>query len=168
MAETLNNFFTSLGRTEQSTSGAKLNPDVSRIQQNLTPKPLLSLRKTNSAKVKEAMIKIKAKKATGRDRIPLRAIKESAEILCHPFSELFNYILDKSKLPQRWKLREVSQVFKKDCCLTKANYRPITILPSLSKVFETKIHSRISPYFEDIFLNMYSHTGKIMERIPFY
>lgn len=160
----MNNFFTSLGRTEQSTSGAKLNPDVSRIQQNLTPKPLLSLRKTNSAKVKEAMIK----KATGRDRIPLRVIKESAEILCHPFSELFNYILDKSKLPQRWKLREVSRVFKKDCCLTKANYRPITILPSLSKVFETKIHSRISPYFEDIFLNMYSHTEKIMERIPFY
>lgn len=163
----MNNFFTSLGRIEQSTSGAKLNPDVSRIQQNLTPKPLLSLRKTNSAKVKEAMIKIKAKKATGRDRIPLRAIKESAEILCHPFSELF-YILDKSKLPQRWKLREVSRVFKKDCCLTKANYRPITILPSLSKVFETKIYSRISPYFEDIFLNMYSHTGKIMERISFY
>ena len=108
MAETLNNFFTSLGRTEQSTSGAKLNPDVSRIQQNLTPKPLLSLRKTNSAKVKEAMIKIKAKKATGRDRIPLRAVKESAEILCHPFSELFNYILDKSKLPQRWKLRSLT------------------------------------------------------------
>ncbi|CAH3169246.1 unnamed protein product [Porites lobata] len=75
VAETLNNFFTSLGRTEQSTSGAKLNPDVSRIQQNLTPKPLLSLRKTNSAKVKEAMIKIKAKKATGRDQsVPILKI----------------------------------------------------------------------------------------------
>ena len=43
-------------------------------------------RKTNPAKVKEAMMKIKANKATGCDRIPPRAIKESAEILCHPLS----------------------------------------------------------------------------------
>jgi len=35
--------------------------------------------------------------------------------------------------------------------LTKSNYRPITILPSLSTVFETLVHTRISPYFEDIF-----------------
>ena len=49
-------------------------------------------------------------------------------------------------------LGEVSPVFKKDCSLTKSNYRPITILPSLSKIFETLIHSRISHYFDDIFL----------------
>ena len=48
-------------------------------------------------------------------------------------------------------LGEVSPVFKKDCCLTKSNYRPITILPSLSKIFETLIHSRISHYFDGIF-----------------
>ena len=48
-------------------------------------------------------------------------------------------------------LGEVSPVFKKDCCLTKSNYRPITILLSLSKIFETLIHSRISHYFDDIF-----------------
>ena len=80
-----------------------------------------------------------------------RTIIESAEILCHPFSELFNYILNKSRIPQQWKLGEVTPVFKKDCSLTESNYRPITILPSLSKVFETLVHTRISPYFEDIF-----------------
>ena len=47
--------------------------------------------------------------------------------------------------------RRVTPVFKKDCSLTKSNYRPITILLSLSKVFETLVHTRISPYFEDIF-----------------
>lgn len=45
----------------------------------------------------------------------------------------------------------ISPVFKKDCSLSKTNYKPLTILPSLSKVFETLVHSRISPYFEDIF-----------------
>ena len=60
-------------------------------------------------------------------------------------------ILNKSRIPQQWKLGEVTPVFKKDCSFTKCNYRPITILPSLSKVFETLVHTRISPYFEDIF-----------------
>ena len=48
-------------------------------------------------------------------------------------------------------LGEVSPVFKNDCCLTKSNYRLITILTSLSKIFETLIHSTISHYFDDIF-----------------
>ena len=155
VTETLNNFFTSAAREE--TGQAKPTPDcshiadLSRIQQNLTPKPPLSLKKTNSIEVKEAMMKIKTNKATGCDQIPPRVIKESAEILCHPFSELFNYIVNKSRIPQQWKLGEVTPVFKKDCSLIKSNYRPITILPSLSKVFETLVHTRISPYFEDIF-----------------
>ena len=155
VAETLNNFFTSAAREE--TGQAKPTPnysqiaDLSRIQQNLPAKPPLSLKKTNSTKVKEAMVKIKTNKATGCDQIPPIAIKASAEVLCHPFSELFNYILNKSRIPQQWKLGEVTPVFKKDCSLTKSNYRPITILPSLSKVFEMLVHTRISPYFEDIF-----------------
>jgi len=35
-------------------------------------------------------------------------------------------------------------------CLQPFNYRPLTILPSLSKVFETLIHLRISPWFRNI------------------
>ena len=58
-----------------------------------------------------------------------------------------NYILDKCKLPQQWKFNEVSPVFKGDCCLTKSNYREITILPFLSKVFGTLLRSRYPPLF---------------------
>ena len=91
--------------------GALSNPDLSHIQQNLTPKPPLSLKKTNFTEVKEAMMKIKTNKATGCDQIPPRAIKEPGEILCHPLSELFDYILNKSRIPQQWKLGEVTPAF---------------------------------------------------------
>ena len=33
----------------------------------------------------------------------------------------------------------------------KSNYRLISILPSLSKMFERLIHNRVGPYFEDLF-----------------
>ena len=158
VAEILNNFFTSFGETEQSISGVRFTPNLSHIQQNFIRKHSFSLKKTNPGEVKEVMLKVKTDKATGQDNIPPRAIKESAEILCYPFSVLYIYfflfffhILENSRITQQWKLGVVSLVFKKDCCLTKSNYRPITILPSLSKIFETLIHSRISHYFDDIF-----------------
>ena len=54
-------------------------------------------------------------------------------------------------MPSQWKLGDISPVHKKDCNLTKSNYRPISILPSLSKVFERLIHNRVGPYFEDLY-----------------
>ena len=52
-------------------------------------------------------MKIKTNKVTGCKYVPLRAIKESAEILWHRFSELFNNIPDNSSVHQQCKLGEV-------------------------------------------------------------
>ena len=54
-------------------------------------------------------------------------IKESTAGLCHPFSTLFNFVIDIAKVPQQWKLGEIVPVHKKECTLTKTNYRPLTI-----------------------------------------
>ena len=160
VAEILNNFFTSFGTTEQSISGVKSTPNLSHIQQNIIPTHPFSLKKTNLVEVKEVMLKVKMDKAMGHNNIPPRASRESAEIRCYPFSVLFNH--SNSRIPQQWKVGVVSPVFKRDCCLMKSNYRPITILPSLSKIFKTLIHSRISHYFAIFLTNMYLRTGKIM------
>jgi hypothetical protein len=87
VAETLNKFFASVTRAER-TSQAKSTLDLTHITQNLTEATNLSLRRTNPIVVKEVTMKIKSNKATGCDLIPPRAVKESAEVLCHPFSTL--------------------------------------------------------------------------------
>lgn len=94
---------------------------------------------------------MKQNKATGYDLIPQSAVKLSTDVLCYPLSTLINYVLNNSKIPQQWKLGEVTPVFKKDCSLDKLNYRPVTILPSLSKVFASIVHARLSPHFEKIY-----------------
>ena len=96
------------------------------------------------------MKKLRPNKATGHDLIPPKVIQQAAGVLCHPFSTLFNYVLDQAKIPQQWKLAEISPAHKKECKLTKSNYRQLSILPSLSKVFERLVHNRASPYFENI------------------
>ena len=97
------------------------------------------------------MRNLKPNKATGCDGIPPRAVKESMEVLCYPLSTLINHVLTSTKIPQQWKLGEVTPVLKKDCSLLKTNYRPVTILPAFSKVFERLVHHRISPHFEGIY-----------------
>ena len=151
VTETLNNFFTSCTQStkEQNQNGYPV--DLSHISNNLISKPNVSLSNTNPTEVYEVMRKLAPNKASGCDGIPPLAVKESMDVLCFPLSTLINHVLTSTKIPQQWKLGEVTPILKKDCSLLKTNYRPITILPALSKVFEKIIHCRISPYFEEIY-----------------
>lgn len=87
MAETLKNFFTSFGHTEQRRLGAKPTPDLSHIKQNLKPKPPSSLKKTNPVEVKVGVLKAKANEAMGYDNISPREIMELSVLL--PFHGTF-------------------------------------------------------------------------------
>ena len=112
-----------------------------------------TLTNTSPGEVKRIMKNIKTNKATGHNQIPARAVKESAEILCQHFSCLVNFLFERGKVPSSWKLGEIVPFHKKDCTLTKTNYRPITILPVLSKVYEKLVHSRHASHFEDVYHN---------------
>ena len=151
VTETLNNFFTSCTQStkEQNQNGYPV--DLSHISNNLISRPNVSLSNTNPTEVYEVMRKLAPNKASGCDGIPPLAVKESMDVLCFPLSTLINHVLTSTKIPQQWKLGEVTPILKKDCSLLKTNYRPITILPAISKVFEKIVHCRISPYFEEIY-----------------
>ena len=115
-------FFTGAGDTNGQFSNA-VNQETTASNESTTEKPLLSLGKTNSFEVLEVMKKMRPNKATGHGLIPPKVIQQAAGVLCHHFSTLFNYVLDQAKIPQQWKLAEISPAHKKECKLTKSNYR---------------------------------------------
>ena len=49
------------------------------------------------------------------------------------------------------KYADVTPIHKKDDKTDKTNYRPISILPNLSKVYERLMYNQISPYFDSVF-----------------
>ena len=53
--------------------------------------------------------------------------------------------------PDSLKRDQVTPVFKKPDDLSKKNYRPVSILPCLSKIFEKVMANRLKEYFEGIF-----------------
>ena len=106
---------------------------------------------TNHELVKSALEKIKAKKARGHDHIPPRALKASIPSITQPLSHLINTIISSKEVPNSWKRGEIVPHFKKDSQLKKVNYRPLTILLSLSKIFEHILHQQLADHFENIF-----------------
>ena len=49
------------------------------------------------------------------------------------------------------KLEDIIPVYRKDSRYQKSNYRPISVLPNLSKIFENVLHDQISSFFQNIF-----------------
>ena len=70
--------------------------------------------------------------------------------IAYPLSRLINYCIDTLTFPSKWKIAKVTPVFKgqgsKD---DKENYRPISVLPILSKTFEKYICEQLRGYLHD-------------------
>ena len=75
-------------------------------------------------------------KATGPDRIPAKLIRETATVIAPSLCKLFNKSLYTGALPQEWKEANVVPVFKKGDAEYAENYRPISLLPLVSKILE--------------------------------
>ena len=59
-------------------------------------------------------------------------------------SRLFNNFFEIGHFPDQWKIAHITAVYKRSGSKTcKSSYRPISILPSISKVFESVMHDRL-------------------------
>ena len=92
------------------------------------------------------ILKLKSNKGVGPDNIPPKLIKDSAEVIAPYLSYIFNRSLSERKFPDDWKSARVCPIFKsgkRDEC---ANYRPISILSAISKIFEKLVFEQLSRY----------------------
>ena len=91
-------------------------------------------------------MELNSNKSAGPDTIPVKMIKDSISIVPIPLSELFNVSVEECTFPKDLKYANVAPVFKKGDSTNKENYRPISILPSISKIFERIMFQQISSY----------------------
>ena len=79
---------------------------------------------------------VEVTKAAGIDQISGKFLKDGARILEKPISELCNLSMTLGSFPDAFKIAKVKPLFKKGSKTDPSNYRPISLLPLLSKVFE--------------------------------
>ena len=95
---------------------------------------------------------INTNKAYGPDGIPPRILKEAKNIICKPLTQLFNKSLQMHTFPTMWKRANVLPIFKKGDKNALGNYRPISLLSIMSKIFEKIIFKHVYNHFKDNFL----------------
>ena len=84
----------------------------------------------------------------------MKILKENIDIFSAYICEFFNATIRSSKFPSTLKNADITAVFKKGFKGSKENYRPVSILPTISKLFE-KIISRQVTNFMDPLLSKY-------------
>ncbi|CAH2254525.1 jg25688 [Pararge aegeria aegeria] len=92
--------------------------------------------------------KLKPEKCPGSDNITNDAIKAASIILALPLAKLFNMILKTTHTPSQWSESNIILLYKKGDPKDIGNYRPISLLPSIYKIFSTMLNQRISATLE--------------------
>ena len=90
-------------------------------------------------------------KASQYSDIPTEIIKENSDIFSKFICENINNSIKSSIFPSYLKHADVTPLHKKCNKSLKENYRPVSILPILSKVFERSMFKQMSSFFDDIF-----------------
>ena len=94
---------------------------------------------------------LKLNKASQYSDIPTKIIKENSDIFSNFICESINNSIKSSIFPSCLKHADVTPLHKKCNKSLKENYRPVSILPILSKVFERSMFKQMSSFFDDIF-----------------
>ena len=86
-------------------------------------------------------------KACGLDEIHCRMLKDGAEILAEPISQIVNMSLG-SKFPEGCKTVKVRPIFKKGKHTKPKNYRPVSLLPVVSTIIERVVHNQLTEHLQ--------------------
>ena len=155
MAEVFNDYFATIG----SNLASVIQPSTIEPEFYLQPTDTtfsLKAPSANASTVCRFLNQLDAKKATGLDRIPCKLLKLSSSIVGPSLAYIFKSCIDAEIFPNEWKIAKVTPLFKKGSKRELGNYRPISVLPLVSKIFEKIIYHQLYDYLqENSLLNTY-------------
>ena len=88
------------------------------------------------------------KKATPVNGIPSKILVENYDIITPFLTKMYNDSNLNMNFPDPLKLADITPTHKKDDTTNKKNYRPVSILPSVSKIYERNMFDQISGYID--------------------
>ena len=99
--------------------------------------------------VRDIINDIKNKKSSDIYGMTVTLIKTVKNIIIPPLTKLINQCISEGVFPKTLKKAIVTPIFKKGDISALSNYRPISLLPIVSKIFEKCLANKISGFFEN-------------------
>ena len=128
----------------------KNHPSVLKIKSKYLIQKKISFQPVSVKDVEIIIKNVPSNKASGGD-ITIQILKQSG-FTYQILTDCINDVIDKGVFPDSLKIANITPAHKKDEPTNKENYRPVSVLPLLSKVFERLLYDQLSEYLEK-FLN---------------
>jgi len=127
------------------------HPSILKIKETISHDECFRFRHTDLKSVVLEINNLDASKSSPIESLPAKALKDISDIIAPKIVTDFNSSVSNGIFPQKQKLADVTPIFKKEDKLFKGNYRPVSILPALSKIFEKLMSYQIDEYMKDKF-----------------
>ena len=148
IAESMNNFFCSIGNTLSGEIPETANPllenEYTINSQNLRFK----LKAINMCQLQKIFNTFKKSKGSGADGIANYFLKTGLPAVIESLCDIFNLSIATGIFPDSWKIARVAPIFKSGQTNDRSNYRPISVLPFVSRVFEKLIYNQLYDYLD--------------------
>ena len=112
-------------------------------------KKKLKFEKVNSVSVLKILKEFKTNKATEVDNLAGRFLKDGSNTLCTPIARICNLSIKLASFPNKCKVAKIKPLYKKGLKTDPKNFRPISLLPLISKIIERIIHDQTMNFLPD-------------------
>ena len=157
VADILANYFSTIannigpeGVNELTEDDTLHHPSVKTIESNNADRLGFCFQPLTSERVKSALDKLKVNKASGYDQISPKILKLGSKGITDSLTKIYNESIYKGEWPAAWKKGEWNPIYKKGDRLDETNYRPITLLSTVDKVYEQLLSNQVKEYFDQI------------------
>ena len=94
---------------------------------------------------------LNARKSCGYDHLSAKFLKLGIDVISSQLTPIINKCINMSIFPDMLKHAQITPIFKKKNEPDKRNYRPVSVLTALSKIFERCISDQLNVYGEKVF-----------------
>lgn len=149
-ADLFSTFFSSV--FEPGTNNDILSLDFDNLESSSSAPNLASIT-LDIIDVAKALNSLDVNKGPGPDKISPIFLKNTGKTIATPLCTIFNKCLNEGTFPDRWKLAFITPLYKSGSRAEVSNYRPISILSSIPKVFESIVHGIVYSALEPHIIN---------------
>ena len=118
-----------------------------------------SFSKTTYTDTRKAILALRNDCSTGQDKIPSKFLKLCVNEITSPICHIINTAIEENSFPQQWKISKITPIPKIDQPKEPSDYRPISILPILSKVYERILMHQIVSHLDEVKLLSQHQSG---------
>ena len=134
----------------------KNHPSITCINKHMTNSELsFTFQPVTKNQISNLIKLLNDKKAVQSTDIPTKLIKEFCDFFSEFIYKSINHCITEANLIASFKVAEVRPLYKNDGRADKSNYRPISILSNVSKIYERCLYSQKYHYFDKNIFSKY-------------